>query len=486
VQAFGSPERAGRGHRLACVQTRRPVTVLAGRYALEQELGRSGTGMAWRAEDRLLGRTVTVKVIHPSLGDDPAFAHRLAEEARRVASLSAPGIARLLDTGAQDGVPFLVREHIDGASTRTRLDREGPLPTGEAVRIAAAVLEALSPAHAAGILHLGLGLEDVLLTPEGHVRVTDLGIGSAVTASRPADAVRLLGRRSLPPEQAAGEPLDGRTDVFAVGAMLFELLTGQSPEGRRSPRDLRPSVPRSLDRIVGRALAEDPAERFASVHSFASALASSAAERDDADEDRRGWLPSWFGTWLGVPLAIALVAAAVIALGLSFGRLEVGGPLGIRAADDPSPSARPEPSSGTVTPASAFIIDPFGDDSENDSNVALAIDGDRSTAWRSENYFDGSLHKDGVGVVFDLGERHDVSGFVLRTLNPGFVFHVAVGDDADTLVDAIGEPNTAQEETRGALTGSGRYVLVWITTVVETDDGNRAEIAEFRVVVDAA
>ncbi|MEX2202510.1 MAG: protein kinase [Actinomycetota bacterium] len=467
------------------MQTRRPVTVLAGRYALEQELGRSGTGMAWRAEDRLLGRTVTVKVIHPSLGDDPAFAQRFAEEARKVASLSAPGIARLLDSGEQDGVPFVVREHIDGASARTRLDREGPLPADEAARIAGAVLEALLPAHAAGILHLNLGLEDVLLTPEGHVRVTDLGIGSAVTASRPADAVRLLGRRNLPPEQAASEPVDERTDVFAVGAMLYELLTGQTPEGRRSPRDLRPGVPRSLDRIVGRALAADPAERFPNVHAFASALATSAAEHDEANEDRRGWLPRWVGTWLSVPLAIALVAASAIALGLSLGRLEVGGPLGIRAADDPSPSARPEPS-GPVTPASAFTFDPFGDDSENDSNVALAIDGDRSTAWRSENYFDGSLHKDGVGVVFDLGERRDVSGFLLKTPNPGFLFHVAVGDDPDRLVEAIGDANTAQEETRGALTGAGRYVLVWITTVVETDDGNRAEIAEFRVVVDAA
>jgi hypothetical protein len=469
------------------VQTRRPITVLAGRYALEQELGRSGTGMAWRAEDRLLGRTVTVKVIHPSLGDDPAFAHRLAEEARKVASLSAPGIARLLDTGEQDGVPFLVREHIEGASARTRLDREGPLPAGEAVWIAAQVLEALSPAHGAGILHLNLGLEDVLLTPQGRVRVTDLGIGSALTASRPADAIRLLGRRSLSPEQAAAQPLDERTDIFAVGAMLFELLTGQAPEGRRSARELRPSVPRSLDRVVGRALADDPAERFANVHAFASALEISAAERADADEPgRRGWLPRWLGTWLAVPLTIALVAATVIVLGLSFGRLEVGGPLGIRAAADPSPSAQRRPSPGTVTPASAFTFDPFGDDSENDSNVALAIDGDRSTSWRSENYFDGSLHKDGVGVVFDLGERRDVSGFLLRTANPGFLFHVAVGDDRDELIVALGEANTAQEETRGALTGSGRYVLVWITTVVQTDDGNRAEIAEFRVVVEAA
>lgn len=469
------------------MQTHRPVTVLAGRYALEQELGRSGTGMAWRAEDRLLGRTVTVKLIHPSLSDDPAFAGRLAEEARRVASLSAPGFARLLDTGEQDGVPFLVREHVDGASARTRLEREGPLPPREAVRIAVAALDAIAHAHDARILHLALGLENVLLTAVGDVRVTDLGIGAVVTAARrPEEAGRVLGGRSLAPELAAGGPLDERTDVFAVGAMLFELLTGEAPGGRLSPRDARSGIPRTLDRVVARALAPDPAGRFQSARAFAAALASSVAVRDEADEvRRRGWLSTWLGTWIAVPLAIAVVAVAMIGLGLWFGRLEVGGPLGIRPAHDEETAP---PSSGTraLLPLSVATFDPFGDGTENDSNLALAIDGDRSTPWRSENYFDGSLHKPGVGLVFDLGGSYRVAGFRLWTPNPGFVFHVAVGDDPQTLVDAVGDPITASPETRGALEGSGRYVLVWITTVVPTDDGIRAEIAEFRVVVEAA
>ncbi|MGZ8612898.1 MAG: serine/threonine-protein kinase, partial [Actinomycetota bacterium] len=229
------------------MQTERPATVLANRYALREELGRSGTGMVWRADDILLDRVVTVKLIHPSLADDPAFAKHLAEEARRVASLAAPGIARLLDSGRQDGVPYLVREHVEGESARDRLDAGGPFAPREASRIATEVLEALGPAHGAGVLHLHLELDDVLLTPDDGVRVTDLGIGPAVSATGdPADAARLLGGDGLAPEQSAGGAVDRRTDVFAVGAVLFELLTGEPPRGRRSPRDVRPRVPRSL------------------------------------------------------------------------------------------------------------------------------------------------------------------------------------------------------------------------------------------------
>lgn len=456
--------------------------MLGGRYELVEELGRSGTGMVLRAEDRLLDRTVTVKLIHPSLADDPAFADRLALEARRVASLAAPGIARLLDSGVEDGVPFLVREHVDGESARSRLDRTGPLTPPEAARIAIGALEALAPAHEAGVLHLHLELDDLLIEPDGTVRVTDLGIGPAVAASRRApEAVRLLGGDCLAPEQATDGASDERTDVFAVGAVLFELLTGEPPSGRTSPRDARSSVPRSLDRTVARALAPEPVERFPGVGAFAAALRAGAPEELEAGPHRRGTIRAW----LGVPIAVAVVAALVIALGLWVGRLEVGGPLGIRAADDPADAVTPPPTAvRTIRPASVAVIDPFGDDQENDDDAPLAIDGDEATAWHSENYFDDTLNnKPGVGLVFDLGETRDVSGFRLWTPSPGFEFHVAVGDDPSVLVERVGEPFVAQGEMRGELAATGRYVLVWITSVVPVEDGNRAEVAELRVEV---
>jgi serine/threonine-protein kinase len=473
------------------VQTRPAATILAGRYALEEQLGRSGTGLVWRGVDLLLGRTVAVKLVHPRLADDPAFAAQLELEVRRLASLSCPMVARLLDTGQEDGVRFLVREYLDGTSAKSVLEASGPLAPHEAVRIATEVLDALASVHEAGLLHLNLELDDVLLCSDGVVRVTDLGIGAAVTAAfEPDSAARPLGGDGLAPEQRAGGRPDARTDVFAVGALLFALLTGEAPADRRSPSAVRPDLPRSLDRAVARALEEDPDRRFDGAAPFASALREIGPSVSPADPGSRhgGW-----GAWLGVPLAIAIVAAATILAGLWLGRLEVGGPLGIRPAHDDRPataSGPPSPSAATVAtplrPVSVEILDPApGDGAENDSTAPLSIDGDPATAWRSENYFDGRMNKDGVGLLFDLGDPREVVGFRMSTPAPGFAFRIAVGDDPATLLQGLGATYTSAPETTGSLAAAGRYVLVWITTVVPVSDGNRAEVSEFEVVTTA-
>jgi putative peptidoglycan lipid II flippase len=132
------------------------------------------------------------------------------------------------------------------------------------------------------------------------------------------------------------------------------------------------------------------------------------------------------------------------------------------------------------------VLDPFGDGGENDDAAPFTLDGDLTTTWRSENYFDDTLNnKPGVGLLFDLGQARDVVGFRLSAPHPGYEFHLAVGDDPASLVDEIGAAHVAEVETEGELLGTGRYVLVWITTVVATADGNRAEIAEFSVTIDA-
>lgn len=466
------------------MRTERPVTVLAGRYRLEEELGRSATGMIWRATDTLLSRTVTVKLVHPELAGDAASAERLTEEARRVATVRSPAIARLLDTGEEDGIVFLVREHVDGSSVRSLLEREGPLAADRAMRIVLETLEALAEAHDAGVLHLNLEPDDVLITSDGTVRVTDFGIGAVICATRePDDVIRMLGSGRLAPEQRSGGAIDVRTDVFGAGALAFELLTGEAPDERTSPRSIRGDVPRPIDRAVTRALSEDPSERFPDARSFAAEIAGRAGEGPSAplDDDRpSGALRSW----LLVPALIALGAAAVIVLGLWLGGLEVGGPLGIRVAEEPV-SPPPQTATLLVRPVAVTVLDPFGDGSENDSTAPSAIDGDRATAWRSENYFDGELRKPGVGLVFDLGGSRLVDGVRLSTPSPGFAFALAVGDDPATLLDAVGGVIVAQGETRAELEGAGRYVLVWITSVVPVSDGDRAEVAELRVMVTA-
>jgi Protein kinase domain len=459
-----------------------PAHVLAGRYALEEELGRSRTGMVWRSQDPLLRRSVAVKLIHPRLAEDPGFARALAEEARRVAGLSVRGIACLLDTGEQDGVIYLVREYAPGSSLRDRLDTAGPATPAEAVRIGVAALGALAEAHDRGVLHLALDLDDVIVGDGDRVCLVDFGIGAAVESSRPGEATTLLGDEHLAPEQAAGAEPDARTDVYAMASLLFELLTGEPARGRTFPRAVRPDVPRALDRVLARALDPDPERRFPDARAFAGALARSV-ETETVDASDEGRATSLF-TWIGVPLVVAGIAIASIALGLWMGKLEVGGPLGIRAAPDEPAAVEIPPV--LIRPASVGVIDPFGDGYELSSNAGLADDGDLQTAWRSENYFDGELGKPGLGLLLDLGARHEVLGVRLWTPHPGFRFRLAVGDDPDALIDEVGSEVTSTSVSRVPLRGAGRYVLVWITSVVPVDDGIRAEVAEVRVVVRSA
>ena len=459
-----------------------PALVLADRYALEEELGRSRTGLVCRSRDPLLRRAVAVKVVHPQLADDPGFAAALKAQARRVAVLSVPGIARLLDTGEQDGVMYMVREFAPGESLRARLERRGPATAEETVRIGVAALRALAEAHDRDVLHLALDTDDVIVGEDGSVQLIDFGIGAAIAASRPTETASLLGDERLAPEQLSGEGSDARTDLYAVAALLFEMLTGEPPAGRTSVRASRSDVPRTLDRALARALEADPERRYPDARTFADALERSIdTEVVDAGVDDRPNL----STWIGVPLIVVGLAVALITIGLWLGQLEVGGPLGIRpAAQQPSPSVEISPVA--VQPISVSAVDPFGDGEELSSNAGMAGDGDPATAWTSEDYFDGVLGKPGVGLVLDLGESVEVRGLRLSTPYPGFTFGVAVGDDPEALVDRVGDTVVSTASTRVPLEGSGRYVLVWITSVVAVDDGNRAEVGEVRVVVPAA
>jgi serine/threonine-protein kinase len=466
------------------VRTERPVETLADRYTLEEEIGRSGTGMVWRAVDAILQRTVAVKILRPSLADDPAFAERLAAETGAAAGIGHAGLVRVLDSGAERGITFLVREHVDGESLRTRLSRTGPLVPGEAARIGREILSALSTAHAAGLLHLDVKPENVLLAADGGVRLADLGLGAAVRACRtPDEAAETLGGSPTAPElhDRFGHP-DPRTDVFLSGALLFEALTGRPAAGVRSPRSVRPDVPAALDAAVARALAPDPAERFPDADAFAEAL-HAVPDEPTAAAAREGVGGHAIRAWVLVPVVVFLAAALAIALGLWLGRLELGGPLGVRAADEgPSPSPR-EPRATAIAIRSISTFDPFGDGSENDSGVGDATDGDTATAWRSENYFDGELRKPGVGLLLDLGRPREVTGFRLETPHPGWAFALVVGDDPITLAEAADPAFTASETMRGTIEpATGRYLLLWIVSVVDTGDGNRAEVAELQVV----
>lgn len=472
------------------MQTDRTPDVLADRYVLEEQLGRSEVSMAWRAADRVLERTVVVELIHPDLGDDPVFVQRWTEDARVLARISDPHLTRLLDTGTQDGVHFVVREFVPGKTLRERLTRQGRLAPAHAAAVAVSVLAALEVLHDHGLLHLDVRPETVLLADDDRVLLNGAAFAPAVIATRtPAEAAAYLGVGAKAPELIAGTPPDALTDVHAAGALLYEMLTGASPSSTSAgPRAIEKRVPRPIDLAVKRALAAEPTDRFATAPAFARALephgrpgpgianGSGAATNSPTS---RIQTRSWLTTWLLLPAGVLVTATIVIAIGLFVGALEVGGPLGIRPAPQETP---PPPRVGMLAASAVTTADPFGDGSENDDGAGAAIDGDDATAWRSENYFDGRFDKPGVGLVFDLGTDRLVTGFRLETPHPGFSFTVAVGDDPSALADPGGPSYVSSALTRGAIEPvTGRYVMVWMTSVVPTGDGNRVEISEFKV-----
>jgi len=262
--------------------------LLGDRYRLVRMIGSGGMGTVWEAEDETLGRPVAVKVLSESLASGEHAVRRFEREAQAAARLSGPYIAAVYDFGRSDGRPYIVMELVPGETLADRLAREGPLPPLEASRIAIRVAEALEEAHRAGIVHRDVKPGNVMLTPAGDVKVMDFGIAAAAWAERVTTSGLVLGTPSyLAPEQAKSEKTTPASDVYALGAMLYEMVAGRPPFVAESPvalalahirEDPRPldqvadGVPASLASASMAALAKDPAERPPSAAAFASML----------------------------------------------------------------------------------------------------------------------------------------------------------------------------------------------------------------------
>ena len=262
--------------------------LLGDRYRLVRMIGSGGMGTVWEAEDETLGRPVAVKVLSESLAAGERAVRRFEREAQAAARLSGPYIAAVYDFGRSEGRPYIVMELVRGETLGDRLAREGPLPPQEASRIATQVAEALEEAHRAGIVHRDVKPGNVMLTPAGDVKVMDFGIAAAAWAERVTTSGLVLGTPSyLAPEQAKSEKTTPASDVYALGAMLYEMVAGRPPFVAESPvalalahirEDPRPldqvadGVPASLASASMAALAKDPAERPPSAAAFASML----------------------------------------------------------------------------------------------------------------------------------------------------------------------------------------------------------------------
>ncbi|HZP29570.1 MAG TPA: protein kinase [Acidimicrobiia bacterium] len=267
--------------------------VVDGRYELRERLGRGGMAEVFAAYDARLGRSVALKILSADV-TEPRARERFEREVLTHASFVHPNAVAIFDTGIDGSRPYLVMELVDGPTLATYLARHGPLPVGTAVAVTSGVLAALDAAHRRGIVHRDVKPSNVLLGDDGRVRLVDFGIAkpiSDLTADLTATG-QIVGTASyLAPELARGAPATPASDLYAVGVMLFEMLTGEIPlrgdtpiatltaRDRAAPpsaRALRPDIPTGLDAAMLRALARDPAERFGSAREMQAAITAAA------------------------------------------------------------------------------------------------------------------------------------------------------------------------------------------------------------------
>ena len=307
----------------------RLTEALAGRYAIKHELGRGGMATVFLAEDVKHHRQVAVKVLHPDLAQ-ALGADRFLREIDIAASLRHPHILPLYDSGQAAGYLYYVMPYVEGDSLRTRLARERQLPIDDALRISREVADALSYAHARGVVHRDIKPENILLEA-GHAVVADFGIAKAVASAGQATALTATGMSVgtpsyMSPEQSAGDPdLDGRSDLYSLGCVLYEMLAGQPPFSGTTVESVvrqhvlatpppvtqfRPAVPAAVADAVARALAKNPADRFNPVGQFAAALSEAPQPVHPAQDG--GGAPSRrpVGRFVAAGVLVVAVAAA--------------------------------------------------------------------------------------------------------------------------------------------------------------------------------
>lgn len=268
-----------------------------GRYVLVEEIGRGSMGTVFRSTDPLIERTVAVKTVHLAKLDDGSLEPRMRflREAKAAGRLTHPGIVAVYDVGEIEDLAFIVMEFVEGRSLKEVLEAGTPVPLATAAEIVRQAADALAAAHRSGVVHRDVKPGNLMLTRAGTVKITDFGIARIDQSQRTRTGVLVGSPGYMSPEQLSGKPVDGRSDVFSLGSVFYELATGKGPFEAASPEDVlqlmtnivsrphaapsavAPSVPKAVDAIVARALAKNPAQRYPTAEAMSADLRAALA-----------------------------------------------------------------------------------------------------------------------------------------------------------------------------------------------------------------
>jgi serine/threonine-protein kinase len=479
-------------------------TLLSNRYRLERKLGSGGMSTVYLAIDEVLGRKVAVKVLHREISDQPDQIERFRREARAVAQLSHPNLVGVIDAGEDGGYPYIVFEFVDGETLKDRIADVGRLPTDEATAYAIEIGRGLAAAHAARLIHRDVKPQNVLIDSDGRAKITDFGIARSLESHGLTATGRVLGTTDyVSPEQAMGKEVDARTDVYSLGVVLFEMLTGDVPfkaetqvgvamkhvnELMPDVQERRPEVSAALAAALDRATAKQPSDRYrdmtecrgdregaleVEVSRSGGATTGEATTVLRSVPAKRRWLPSRRRmSWAGV-VVLVLAAAAAIAIAAFSG----GG------GNSEKPATAPEPTAATLEITSVEDYDPQGGDGEHADTIANIIDDDEATSWTTETYEAGleGAPKTGVGFVLGTDGSVPASDLTMQTNGGSWSFDVYGSaekkppaeppvDEAGTETGTWGTPlatdQPANKNTEATLEGTPegtRWYLVWIT-----------------------